>query len=56
MSNATNRRYFIKLLAGVPGAAFLPRLVKAESPIHPAKISSYPTNVLEPFNYSGVRL
>ena len=56
MSNATNRRYFIKLLAGIPGAAFLPRLVKAESPIHPAKISSYPTNVLEPFNYSGVRL
>ena len=56
MSNATNRRYFIKLLAGIPGVSFLPRLLKAESPLHAAKASSRPTNVLEPFNYSGVCL
>jgi len=56
VGNATNRRDFTKLLAGIPGAAFLPRLLKAESPIHPAKASSLPTSFLEPFNYSGVRL
>jgi hypothetical protein len=56
VGNATNRRDFTKLLAGIPGAAFLPRLLKAKSPIHPAKASSLPTSFLEPFDYSGVRL
>jgi len=56
MGNASNRRDFIKLLAGIPGAASLLSILKAEAPARSAKASKHPTNVLEPFNYSGVSL
>ena len=56
MSKITCKRYLISLLTGTLIVLFLPYLLKAQSPTHPAKARSHPTNVLEPFNYRGVRL
>lgn len=56
MRNITNKHDFIKLLAGIIMITILPCLLRAQSSHHPIKASSYSVNVLEPFNYNGVRL
>ena len=56
MSKKTDQRYCICLVLSTLMVIFLPCLLKAQSAIHTKKADFQPTNVLEPFNYGGVRL
>ena len=56
MENITCKPNLIKLLAVMVIITILPCLLKAQSSHYPIKASSYSVNVLEPFNYNGVRL
>lgn len=51
-----NKRDFLKILVVILIGTTFPCLLNAQSQQYPIEASSYSVNVLEPFNYNGVRL